>query len=308
MLKAKRCVGQGKAEGTYSVDPTLTAADNSIIMRNVRLRTMQQALDERRISRPWFGGAGKAIAKTARMLSFDCELAGSGVAGTAPGWGPFMKACGASETIVPATSVTYAPVSTGESSVYIKWFMDGKMFALPGSRGSCSLRLQAGKIPLLSFNFIGLYLIPADVAIPAPTFVSATPLAVNKVNTPTTALHGTAVKLSSLELDLGKQVLHNNKPQIEEVHILDHQAGGRISFEEELVAVKDWYTIVRAGTTGALSVIHGTAAGNIATLSAARLQLEGVDQAEEEMVSIENMPFNLQPGASGNDDWSIALT
>ena len=42
-------------------------------------------------------------------VTFEVEMAGSGTAGTAPAFGPLLKACGNSETIVTDTSVTYAP-------------------------------------------------------------------------------------------------------------------------------------------------------------------------------------------------------
>jgi len=309
MLKARRAILQAKNESSYGVDPTLTAADNSILARNLRVKTMQQELDERRPARPWFGAAGKAIAKTARVISFDVELAGSGAAGTAPGFGPLLKACGCAETIVGATSAAYTPISTGESSVYLKFFNDGKLYAAPGARGNCIIAAPRGRVPLLQFNFLALYLIPADVAIPAPTLTAfQTPLAVNLANTPTSSLHGTAVKLGGLELDFGNMVFHNNKPQSEAIVLLDRMSRGRIGFEEETVATKDWYTAIRAGTTGALSIVHGTAAGNIVTIGAPNLQLEDVDKAEEDMIAMENVPFNLRPGASGSDEFSLTFT
>lgn len=309
MLKARRAILQAKNESSYSVDPTLTAADNSILARNLRVRTIQQELDERRPARPWFGSAGKAVSKTARVVSFDVEVAGSGAAGTAPGVGPLLKACGMSETVTPATSVAYTPISTGESSAYLKFFNDGKLYAAPGARGNVVVRFDRGRVPLFQFNFLSLYLIPADVAIPAPTLtLFQTPLAMNKDNTPTTSVHGTAVKMGALELDAGNVVFHNNKPQSEAILLLDRLTRGRVSFEEELVATKDWYSIVKAGTAGALSVVHGTAAGNIVTIGAPAIQLEDVDKAEEDMIAMENVPFNCRPGSSGSDEFSITFT
>lgn len=309
MLKARRAILLAKTESSYSVDPTLAAASDSMLVRNVRIGTLQQELDERRPARPWFGIAGKAVAKSLRTISFDVELAGSGTAGTAPGFGPLLKACGMSETTVAVTSVTYAPISTGESSVYMKFYMDGKIYALAGCRGNVTFSFVRGRVPLMRFTFLGLYVIPADGAIVTPTLtIFKTPLAVNLANTPTTSFHSYAAKLSELELDVGNVVTHNNKPQREAIDFLDRMTKGRIKFEEELVATKDWYTIAKAGTTGALSVVHGTVAGNIATLGSTLTQIEQIEKDEEDNIAVEGLPFSCIPGSSGNDEFSLAFT
>jgi hypothetical protein len=49
--------------------------------------------------------------KRSSKIGFDVELVGSGAAGTAPFWGKLMRACGYSESVIPATSVTYKPTT-----------------------------------------------------------------------------------------------------------------------------------------------------------------------------------------------------
>ena len=60
--------------------------------------------------RAYFGNSEQLPAGIHSELDFEVELAGSGAAGTAPAWGPLIRACGMSETITAATDVKYAPV------------------------------------------------------------------------------------------------------------------------------------------------------------------------------------------------------
>jgi hypothetical protein len=69
-------------------------------------------------------------------LRFEVELKGSGSPGVAPEWGELMRACGFDETIVPGTSVTYTPASSGIPSITLALYMDGLLTKLWGARGT----------------------------------------------------------------------------------------------------------------------------------------------------------------------------
>jgi len=49
-------------------------------------------------------------------IAFEVSIAGSGTAGTAPSWGPLLKACGFYESLVASTSATYGPRTANPST------------------------------------------------------------------------------------------------------------------------------------------------------------------------------------------------
>lgn len=313
MLKARIALLAAKNESSYGVDPTLTGAANSILAQNIRFKPLAQEHDERLPALPWFGNRGKAVVKGWHEISFEVEIGGQGAAGlaagTAPGWGPLHKACAMSETLNAATNAIYAPVSTGESSVYLKFFINGKVHIAAGCMGNVVASFANGKRPVWQYRFIGLYVIPADAAILAPTLTSfQTPLAMNNANTTPLTLYAYAAKVSQLTFDCGAKPVHRNVPNSESIRIIDRKTAGSVKFESELVATKDWYTIMRAGTTGALAITHGTVAGNKVSIAAAAMQFETDDMDEEDGIMMETIPFNCAPSASGNDEFSITCT
>ena len=117
-------------------------------------------------------------------ITFEVELAGSGSAGTAPAWGPIIRACGFSETISASTSVTYAPVSSSfESCHYLlrqRWCQPQDHWR----RGSFSMTCEVNSIPVISFTMLGFIHEPTDVANATPTYSNqATPVLFKNGNT-----------------------------------------------------------------------------------------------------------------------------
>jgi hypothetical protein len=56
----------------------------------------------------------------------------------------------------------------------------------------------------------------------------------------------------------------------------------------------------------ALSLIHGTVAGNIVSIAAPKVQIVNIDVPEEDGIIMVSMDVILQPTAAGNDE--ITLT
>ncbi|TXH52070.1 MAG: hypothetical protein E6Q97_16885, partial [Desulfurellales bacterium] len=134
--------------------------------------------------RPYLGEFNQLIANTHVECSFSVEMAGSGAAGTAPAYGPLLRACGLSETISAGVSVTYAPVSTTFESVTIYYQVDGIQHKITGARGTVDIDVSAGQIPAYKFKFTGIYNAPTDTALATPTYTGfITPLVANNTNT-----------------------------------------------------------------------------------------------------------------------------
>jgi hypothetical protein len=105
-----------KIESSYGSDPTPTGAANAILVSNLNVTPMATELVDRDLIRPFLGNSEQLHAAVYSMAEFQCEVAGSGTAGTAPAWGPLMRACGFSETAL-GTAHTGTAQAGGASTI-----------------------------------------------------------------------------------------------------------------------------------------------------------------------------------------------
>ncbi len=307
-FKWKRKALMAKSEATYGVDPTPVAGTNAILARNVSLSPLKQEYDDRQMLKTFYGNDGKLVAGSWVEIDFEVEMAGAGAAGGVPGYGPLLKACGMSETNVPATSETFAPISAAEVSCTIYFYMDGRLHKITGAFGNVEVVLMKGRAPYFAFKFLGLYTIPSDTALITPTLTGyQKPLAVTNANTTPLTLFTFSGKFSEVRFSTGNALAYRNLVGSEAIRFTDRKSVGSVKLEDELVATKDWWTIVRAGTTGALAVTHGTVAGNKVSLAAPAIQLTDPSMSEEDGIAMISMSMELLPTAAGNDEWSIVV-
>lgn len=211
------------------------------------------------------------------------------------------------ETINIGVDVQYDPVSSGEESVSMYFYMDGILHKLIGSRGNIKISARANENPMLTFSFIGLFVDPTDAANPTLTLTGWTaPIAVNKANTPTFTLHTFAAVMASLELDLGNVMAHRDLVNSESVQIVDANGSGAVSIEAPALATKDFFAIAKAGTLGALQLIHGTVAGNIVQVDAPKVQVGAPGYGDSDGVAMLNMGLTVTPDA-GDDELKITV-
>ncbi len=301
-----------KNEAVYGTDAVPTVVANAILARNVTIKPLRLITDERNFSLPHFGNQGRLVSGQFVEVDFEVEMAGSGTAGTAPAYGPALKACGLSETIVAVTSATYAPATPVVGSdvscdIYVN--IGGRQHKVVGALGNVRGTLEAGKIPLFAFHFVGLFVVPTDVALAGLTLAAfQKPLPVNNANTTPATLFTYAAKFRRMEFDLGNKIDYRNVVNSEAVRFLDRKSTARFVFEGETVAIKDWWTIIKNATDGAFTVTQGTVAGNKMTIAAGQVQLLEPDVGDEGGVEMMTVPADLKPTTAGNDELSIANT
>lgn len=309
LLTRKRLI-LAKAEATYGTDPTPTGSANAILVRNLDIVPLQSDIVQRELIRPYLGNYEQLLAQTRVQVTFEVELAGSGAAGTAPAYGPVLKACGLSETVVATTSVTYAPVSTSFSSVTIYFYEDGIRHIVTGARGTFTLNGQVGAIPTIAFTMTGIYNAPTDTALATPTYANqATPLIFKNGNTTSFSAFSYSGALQSIDLNLGNEIVYRELiGGTKEVLITDRKPAGTMSIEAVLLATKNYFTVSTGSTTGSISFQHGTTAGNIATLTMAQSDLADASYADLNGIAMLNLPYVAIPTAAGNDELSLAYT
>ena len=309
LLTRKRLI-LAKAEATYGTDSTPTGSANAILVRNLDIVPLQSDIVQRELIRPYLGNYEQLLAQTRVQVTFEVELAGSGAAGTAPAYGPVLKACGLSETVVATTSVTYAPVSTSFSSVTIYFYQDGIRHIVTGARGTFTLNGQVGAIPTIAFTMTGIYNAPTDTALATPTYANqATPLIFKNGNTTSFSAFSYSSALQSIDLNIGNEIVYRELiGGTKEVLITDRKPAGTMSIEAVLLATKNYFTVSTGSTTGSISFQHGTTAGNIATLTMAQSDLADASYADMNGIAMMNLPYVATPTAAGNDELSLAYT
>jgi hypothetical protein len=299
-----------KKESTYGTD-IVPAGTDAVLVRDLSVTPLQSDVVSRDLVRAYLGASEQLLANTRVECQFTVELAGSGTAGTAPRYGAALQACGMSETLVASTSATYAPVSTAFSSCTIYYNLDGVLHKVTGARGTFTLNAEVGQIPSIQFTLTGIYVPPTDTAAPAVTYsAQATPLIFKQGNTSAYQFFSYAGCLQSVSLDIGNTIVYRELVGCtKEVLITQRNVTGTVMIEAVTIATKDYFSAALTdGTTGNLTFLHGTTAGNRVTLTAARADLGDPSYGDTDGIAMLNLPYTSVPSASGNDEFTLAFT
>jgi hypothetical protein len=309
-IELKRYV-LGKIDAVYGTDPVPTVAANAILVKNLNFDPGKFSYASRKdLALPAFGKLASKTAHKWNGISFDVEVSGAAAAGTAPPYGPLLRGCGLSETIVASTSVTYAPVSSSLESVTMYGNKDGMLSKFISSRGSVALVFENEEIPVWRHKFASLYSAPADVAMSAQTLTAhQEPQPMNKTLTTSISLHGYACGLWAATLDMGNVFGYVPFPGgSEQVFITDAERLGSVEIEYPTVAQKDFHAIVDSGATGSFSLVHGTGAGKILTVTAGQVRLTNPRGSNRRGVRTLIMDLECPPTLAFNNEFSFAHT
>jgi len=295
-----------KIETTYGVSSAPTGAANAMLMTDVSITPIAGEEVSRDLYRPFLGHQGVMLVGNHVTVEGSVEAAGAGVAGTAPGYGVLLRACGLSETIAAGVKVDYQPVSTGFESATLFWNLDGVNHVLLGARGNVSMSLTPKQIPKYRFTFSGLLGPITDTALPAQTLTAfKAPVPVSKAAT-TLSIHGYSAPGESLTIDLGNQVEPRMLIGSESIEIVDRRATGTAVIEAAELAAVDWFDRALNRTRGALSAVHGTAAGNIIEVSAAAVEIGRPSYGQTQQVTNVSLPL-MFASVSTDDDLKITV-
>jgi len=299
-----------EAESSYATDPTPSATD-AVLVRDLTITPQSSDVVSRELIRPYLGASEQLLANTRVECTFAVELAGSGSAGTAPRYGSALKACGLSEVVVSSTRVTYAPVSTGFSSVTIHYNIDGVRHKVTGARGTVELSAEVGQIPVLNFSMQGIYNPPDDSALPSVTYGDQEePLIFKNGNTSSFQLLSFGGALQSFNFDLGNELVYQELVGgTKQVLLVDRQATGSVTIQAPTIAQKDFFAAALVDSTlGNLQFTHGTTAGNIVQFTSSKVDIGDVNYGDIDGIASLEIPYTLVPSTSGNDEFSLIYT
>lgn len=298
-----------KPETVYGTDPTPTGAANAIQATDVKLSVMEGNDLSRELDQPYLAAQPTIAVELHSKLSFKVELAPSGTAGTAPAWGPLMRACAVAQTIAPGVSVTFNPISTGHESATAYLYIGDTLYKVRGMRGTCVIRADAQGIPYLEFEFTGLFTMPVEGVRPTPVLSAfQKPQHVASANTPTFTINGQAMVMRSFSLDLGNKVENRFLVGSEGILITDRADMIKTQVEALPVSTLNPFALAAAQTDVPVVLAHGVGAGKIATLTMPKALMQRPTGLEDQQ-GIKEWPLSMVPLANaGNDQWTLVLT
>ncbi|MFN3858424.1 MAG: phage tail tube protein [Caulobacter sp.] len=301
-----------KAEVTYGTDPVPAAVD-FVLAENVQYRLMG-ARERGAPAKPGVGQVPGQVYGEHAQLTFEVPLAASGTAGTAPKWGVLPKACGWGEVVSAGVSVTYSLAADPQAagSLTLIWNDGRRLHKMTGCRGRMGLRLAAGKRPMLTFTFLGLYVPVTTRALPVhadATFTGwndANPIAQGRT---TFTLGGVNVPLRELSIEASDNVLFNDLPHQENVTLRGARTfSGQVRGTTPLPSALSLETPWTAGTITTAVVVHETAAGRICTVNL-KAQLGQPDYGDDRGEDVFTSALDLTPSALNLDDeFTLVLT
>lgn len=312
-----------KIETTYGTDSTPTGSSNAILISKPRLTPLSANNVDRDLVRPYFGGSEQLVGTRYAQCEFAVELAGSGAAGTAPAFGVLLRVCALAETIIASTRVDYTPITNSQESATLYWYDDGVLHKFVGARGNCKISAMSGERPELQFSMQGLFSTPSAATPGSTSFAGfVTPLVVTDANTgdlvfggtvsPTGApaiTGGTAYPSTGLDLDLGNQVAFTPLLGGETVDVTQRALQGSIKLDLTAAQEVSFYGTVLTATLQALSIVHGTTAGNKVLVHQPSVQL--YDVTKEELNGRRLVGYKTRgvptPAGSGNDELRLVF-
>lgn len=311
-----------KIETTYGVDSVPTGGANAILLSNFSFNPLAANNVDRALIRPYLGGSEQLIGTRYKEVNFDVEFVGSGAAGTAPAWGPLLRACAFAETLTASTRVDYLPITNAQESVSIYIFDSGVRHVLLGARGTMTLNMKVGEIPKFSFKFQGLDGSDTAVANPAVTLtayqVPEVVIEANTLDVTFGATHaavvapvltgGTTYPSQGLEgIDLGNGVNYTALLGGETIDITDRQAVGKVMLDLTAAQEVTFMGTVKATTLQSCGLSHGTVVGKKCLVFMPTVQLINPTPGEVNGKRLCGYDLRINPSA-GNDELRIVTS
>ncbi len=250
-------------------------------------------------------------------ITFQAEIKGSGAAGTAPGIGVALRACGFAETIATGVSVTYAPASESLPSVTVE-IREGStdttvhVKKLLGCRGTVTMDAEKGGIFLATFTFTGVYVEPTEAAAQFLT-PAETPDPEPFLSAAFSFLGVSTLKIQSFSADMANSVSLRNDVSAASGNvsalIVGRSPTGSINPELTDIATENFFNELTTNAVGVLTFTLGTTAGNITVLNAPTAQIVGIAEGDRDAIRTEDLDLKFSRNADiGDDELTLAFT
>lgn len=241
----------------------------------------------------------KMIVGTHLKITAQVELAGSGTAVNPAAYDKLVQISAFAQDVSSGTHVDYTQLeddSWPDATVY--FYMDGAVHKLLNAHANLKWAFNAQSLPLWTSEITGLYGGIVKSAFPTPTFTQIKPAKVGDQYT-TFTLDGTEYVLVNYTADQANAVNYTDLPGLEGISIDDFEQVGEIEILAPDLDDFNPFDLARTedDTFLSLSLVHGTTAGNIVTISNPQIQLLVPSYGEYEGKTTYKIPF----GCVGNN-------
>lgn len=318
---AGRHIGQAilvaAIELTAGVDAAPTGAANAVLVNNLTITPIEATWADRNPVRGFFGATQKVMTTQSVKLDFECEMAGSGTAGTPPEIGRLFLACSMAEAVLAAPArVEYTPVTTGNKTITFHYFDAGVLHKVVGSVGSFTLDAKTGEFAKCKFSFRGQVGGESLANTVADLAKWKMPIPITKATTQDVTLGcsyaaglltgGTTYPSTGLSINLGNEVNFTPNNSVEISDVGGRKASGSVSFELSAAQEVDMYAVVRGNTLQGLGMAIGNAVGQKIIIFGPAVQL--TEPKKEEVNKRRYMGYNLNiVPLTGNDELRIVF-
>jgi hypothetical protein len=294
-----------KEEVTEGTDSTPTTAANALRVLNYQPTFMDADQKVRNIEKAFFGADPVLMASIKRGASFDMEMHGAGAAGTVAQWQKALEYAGfAAASVSAGVSATSTPTSTVKSATH--WgYLDNLLLKSIGCRMNVGFTIEDDEFPIFNCSLLGRAPTNlAEEATPGAVTLSGItdPVIASSENT-TFTLDTFALPLRRIALNANVDLQYRSLigPQ-DKVAYRERSWSGQIVAELPDLTSKNYFSMIRPGTTMVADIVHGTVAGNIVEIDIPKIQISGnVELSEEQGIVMMTIPVTALPNA-GNDE------
>jgi hypothetical protein len=298
-----------KSEETYNTNP-LFASSDALLVDSLEVSPLEMDLKERETLTGDLGNRDSIVARRTVPIKFGVELTTSGTPGTPPRWGPVIKACGFTETIVANTSVAYTLSGSPAtfSSVGIDFRNDLQRQRILGVRGTVSLEMSNDEVPHLMFDMMGIYAVPTAINTNTTSFSNqAAPLAMNSDNTSNVSVHGYSACMSAFSMQLANEMVFRQLAGCsKQVMLPNRKPSGELTIELPDLDDVNFFDIASGQTKDAIQWVHTDASGGTITFNAPMSAIGSPSYEDADGIQHLKLPFRPIPD-EGNDEFSIVL-
>lgn len=308
---SERSVVLIKNESSYGQDPTPTAAANAIPVMEKAFVEFDPEVIERKHAFPARGKVKPLVGKKSAKLSFKVEYFGSGTATTPPRIGDLWEGCGFGETI-GGSDVSYSPVSTSMKSNTIYSYIDGLLYKILGVVGNMKISGKVGRPVEFTFDMVGLYQDDADSAIVVPTFESNFKTPPQLLSVVFTLDSITTFVLREFNIDMGIPII--NREDMAGAHgyagfmVGKQNPTGSLIIEGPTKATYDFLAKFEAATEVAASIVIGTSAGNILTITLPAISFTNVKPNDADGLVVFELPISLNLNSGNGSEITLKHT
>lgn len=261
-----------KKEVTPGLDPTPTGALNAIQTSDFQLTPIEGEDLETGYDKPTLGADAIALVGQHVKLSFKVKVAGAGVAGDVPAYGPMLECCAYSALVSAGVSVVYTSNDTGVASGTFYFKADGVLHKVTYSKGKVTVTGQNRQYCHFEFEFIGLYNAPIAASAITPDYVLFTKPLAWRASTVSVSWNAVALGTHEFKLDGGQKMDFYEHSDLESIQLEDRKAMVDLKFEEPAIGTTDIWALCAAETEAALIWQLGTVGGNIVRINAPKFQ------------------------------------